>query len=78
MNYLGKDDKDDKNYYVPFKNAKLTKREANVIGLSIIFGFLGAIVAALLPLQNRILAIGIIIVFALAGYVIANLLKIGK
>jgi len=59
--------KDD--YFVLFKGAKISKREANKVGLGIILGFIGMFVAFLMTRgTNKIMEYIIIIVFAIIGY----------
>jgi hypothetical protein len=56
-------------YVVSFKGARLSKREANKVGLGIIFGLLGVVVSLLLfGTQNRIITIAILSLFASVGY----------
>ena len=57
--------------YYFFKSAKLNKHQANVVGVAIIFGFVGALAAALMPV-SRLVAYAIIAVFVIAGYIIGG------
>ena len=41
------DEKPEEQYVIPFKGAKLSKREANKIGLGLLLGFAGAMVSFL-------------------------------
>ena len=59
--------KKDKDYYVLFKGIKLNTKDANVVGLSLIFGMLGASLAAFLQVTKPIAFI-VIIPFVLFGY----------
>ena len=64
-------EKDD--YIVPFKGAKLSKREANKVGLSIIFGIIGIVVSlATIGTNNKTIGFIIVAAFALFGYFVGN------
>jgi hypothetical protein len=64
---MGEKQKED--YIVPFKGAKLSKREANKIGLGLAFGFAGAMISVLLVGSGGKMAAAIfILVFAAFGY----------
>ena len=64
---MKKKEKDD--YVVLFQGKLLSNREAKKVGLSIIFGLIGAIVAAFgVGSENKILAIFICFLFVAAGY----------
>jgi hypothetical protein len=64
MNKKGKDD-----YVVTIFGKLISNREANKIGLGIIFGFIGAILAAFtVGPHSRMLAILICAIFVAAGY----------
>ena len=57
------------NYIVLFKGTKLSRREANKVGLSLIVGFGGAILSVLcLGPENKLLAFIICAVLAAIGY----------
>jgi hypothetical protein len=60
--------KNDDDYYILLKGAKLNKREANKAGVGIIFGFIGAVTANVLPISGRVAAFLIIAAFAITGY----------
>ena len=56
-------------YLVLFQGAKISKREANKIGIGIIFGFVGALISALfIGVENKIVGIFICGIFAAVGY----------
>ncbi|GEM_PF-6208622 len=42
--------KKDDGYF--FKSAKLNKRQANLVGMAVIFSFVGALAAALMPVTK--------------------------
>lgn len=44
--------KEDKHYW-NFKGADLTKRETRIVALTLLFGFLGAILAYILPILKK-------------------------
>lgn len=63
--------KKEDHYYVYFKGAKLTKREANIGGLSILFGLIGTIGVILVPVgKSRAIDLGIVALSILVGYII--------
>lgn len=60
-------------HYVYFKGAKLTKREANIGGLSILFGLIGTIGVVLVPVETtRAIGFGIIMLFIVVGYIVGS------
>ena len=62
-----KNSKDD--YIVLFKGVKLSRREANKVGFSLILGFAGAILSVLsLGPENKLLSLIICAVLAAIGY----------
>jgi hypothetical protein len=62
-----KEKKDD--YVVLFKGAKLSKNEANSVGLGIIFGIIGSLISLYTPLARAtFMAYGLIMVFSIIGY----------
>lgn len=64
--------KEDKHYW-NFKGADLTKRETKIVALTLLFGFLGAILAYILPFEkSRVVGFGIASLFALVAYVIGR------
>lgn len=65
--------KEKNDYIVLFKGAKLSKREANKVGLSIIFGIIGIVISiATVGTNNKNIGFMIIAIFALVGYFIGN------
>lgn len=54
-------------YYVYFRGAKLTRRQANIAGLGIIFGMIGAVVVILFAIMSKTVALSIVTLLALAG-----------
>jgi hypothetical protein len=63
------DQKQKNEYIVPFKGAKLSKRDANKIGLGLALGFAGAVISVLLfGSGNRRVAVIFVLVFAAFGY----------
>ena len=66
--------KQEDNYYVHFKGARLTKTQANIVGLGIIFGAIGAVIVVLLSIASKTMALAIVAVFALLGGVIGMLI----
>ena len=65
--------KDEDDYIVLFKGSKLSKREANKVGLSIIFGLIGIAVSFLITgLKNSLVDIVIILAFVLVGYFVVG------
>jgi len=59
--------KDD--YYVLFNGAKLTKNEANKIGIGILFGIVGIVVLQFLPFEKKsFISYLILAFFVLVGY----------
>lgn len=64
--------KEDK-YFWNFKGANLTKRETKIVGLTLLFGWIGAVLAILAPFEkSRLADIGIISIIAIVGYAIAR------
>jgi hypothetical protein len=56
-------------YIVFFKGIKISKREANKIGIGIIFGFVSALISVLIiGVENKIAGMIICGVFAAVGY----------
>ena len=56
-------------YLVLFKGAKLSKREANKVGVGIIFGIIGIFVSIFIaPMESKIVDYGIIFIFIIIGY----------
>ena len=67
------DKKDKNNYIVLFKGIKLSKREANKVGLAIIFGFVGILMSIFITGgRNRALDLLIIFTFAGIGYFLGS------
>ena len=65
---MNKKEKDD--YIVPFQGNLLSNREAKKVGLAIILGLIGAIVAAFsVSSENKILAILVCFLFVAVGYI---------
>jgi hypothetical protein len=64
----------DDDYLVLFKGAKLQKREANKVGLGIIFGIAGMLLTNLIPIaKGNFFNYAVIFIFAAIGYfVIGN------
>lgn len=64
-------DKDD--YLVLFRGVKLTKVEANRVGLSSIFGFAGVLLSVfIIKTGNRSIDYLVIISFVIFGYFLGN------
>ena len=64
---MSKKSKDE--YFVLFRGVKISKCEANRIGVGLIFGFVGAIISTfLIGPENRIVAIIVCILFVAIGY----------
>lgn len=64
-------DKREKNsdYVVPFMGTKMSKREANKVGFSLIVGFVGALLSVgIFGRDNRLAALAVASVFAFIGY----------
>jgi len=60
--------KDKNDYIVLFKGAKLSKRQANIVGLCIFFGLIGIFVSFLFTgWKNKSIGYGIIIIFVIIG-----------
>lgn len=56
-------------YIVLFQGVKLSKREANKVGLGLILGFVGAIISVLfIGVENKITGIIICCILAAVGY----------
>jgi hypothetical protein len=61
--------KENNNYVVPFKGAKLSKLEANKVGVAIIFGIVGAFIASINPfMKGKFTGLLIISISAGVGY----------
>ena len=61
--------KKNNDYLVLFKGAKLSKREANKVGVGIIFGIIGIFVSIFItPMKNKIVDYAIIFIFIILGY----------
>ena len=69
---MAQNNRDD--YVVLFKGAKLSKQEANKVGLGIICGVIGIVISLFtLGVENKFVSLIIISIFALFGYfVLAN------
>ncbi len=64
---MNKKEKDD--YIVLFQQAKLSKHEANKVGLGLIFGVIGVIICAIfLGPDHKFIGITLCIIFAIIGY----------
>jgi hypothetical protein len=64
MNKKSKDE-----YIVLFQGVKIYKREANKVGIGIIFGFVGALISVLiLGVEYKIAGVIICSIFAAVGY----------
>jgi len=64
MNKKSKND-----YFVLFQGAKISKREANRVGVGFVFGFVGAVISAfLIGPENKIANIIVVIFFVAIGY----------
>jgi hypothetical protein len=64
---MNKKEKDD--YIVPFQDKLLSNREAKKVGLAIILGLIGAIIAAFsVGSENKIFAVFICFLFVAVGY----------
>jgi hypothetical protein len=64
MNKRSKDE-----YIVLFQGVKLSKRQANKVGLGLIFGFFGVIISLIFfGLENKIVVVIICSFFAAVGY----------
>ena len=61
-------DKEKDDYVVLFGGAKLSKREANKVGLSLLCGFIGSIISILTGTDNRFLTGVILLASAFIGY----------
>ncbi|MGH8544725.1 MAG: hypothetical protein ACREX3_14085 [Gammaproteobacteria bacterium] len=60
-------------YYWNFEGAKLSKRETKIVSLSVLFGFIGALVAILASFEkSKAVGFGIASFFALIGYIIGR------
>ncbi len=56
-------------YYVDFKGARLTKLEANRIGVGIVFGIIGIVLLFFIPVKEKgILSYVLIVSFVFVGY----------
>lgn len=62
--------KEKDNYVVLFKGAKLSKREANKVGLGVVFGVIGIFVSIVAGVKNNLIAFILILIFAAVGYFI--------
>ena len=61
--------KDDDDYKVIFAGATISKKEANKVGVTLIFGFIGIVVIGLsLGLKNKLLIFIIAFILACIGY----------
>ena len=61
--------KKNNDYLVLFKGAKLSKREANKVGVGIIFGIIGIFVSIFItPMESKIVDYAIIFIFIIIGY----------
>ncbi len=61
--------KNNDDYLVLFQGAKIAKREANIAGLSIIFGIVGVVVSILIPVEKtKFIDYLIIIIFTVVGF----------
>ena len=68
-----KEQKDKNDYIVLFKGAKLSKRQANIVGLCIIFGAVGIFVSFLVTgWKNKTIDYVIIIIFVIIGDLLGN------
>ena len=59
------------NYIVCFQGAKISKRNANRVGLTIVLGFIGSIIAAYIT-PNKTIGYVIVFLFILVGWFISN------
>jgi len=67
------ENKEKNDYIVLFMGAKLSKREANKVGLSIMFGIIGIVISmATVGTNNRTIGFTIVAIFALLGYFIGS------
>lgn len=65
--------KKDDDYLVLFQGAKISKREANVVGFSAIFGIVGIIISIFIPVaKNKFIDYLIIISFIVIGFFWGN------
>ncbi len=65
--------KDKNDYIVLFKGAKLSKRQANIVGLCFIFGVIGIFVSSLVTgWKNKAIDYVIIIIFVVIGELLGN------
>jgi threonine/homoserine/homoserine lactone efflux protein len=65
---MNKREKD--NYVVLFKGAKLSRREANKVGLGIIFGVIGIFISIVVGVESKLIASILIFTFAAVGYLV--------
>ncbi len=58
---------------VLFQEAKISKREANKVGVGLIFGFIGAIISSFfIGSENKIAAIIVCLFFVAIGYILVG------
>lgn len=65
----------DSDYTISWHGAKLTKRQGNIVGLTIIFGLIGSFISVFtIGTSNKILKSLLVFVFTLAGFLLAHLI----
>ena len=65
----GKNKKTKDDYIVLFQGIKLSKQQANKVGLAIIMGIIGLLVSSfLIDVRNRVIELILIFCFVLFGY----------
>lgn len=66
---MNKDTKEKDDYIVPFKGAKLSKKEANKVGIAIIFSYIGAVIIYFVfGIENKTGVFLICLALAFVGY----------
>lgn len=65
-----KEKKDD--YVVLFQGVKLSKHEANSVGLGLIFGIIGMFVSLYIPIEVKFVNYLVIAIFCIGGYCLGN------
>ncbi len=66
--------KEENHHYWNFQGANLTKRQAKIVGLSVLFGWIGAIMTVLVPLEkSKVIDYVVISFFGLAGYILGRM-----
>ncbi|MCQ9207739.1 MAG: hypothetical protein NG740_07665 [Omnitrophica bacterium] len=66
------DNKDKNNYVVLFKGTKLSRREANKVGLGIVSGVIGIFVSIIAGIKNNHIAFILILIFVAVGYFVVG------